>query len=95
MRSSTTSSAVWQDGRPKPEYWPADLSTSSARTSCRRAHAVYWPIMLHAAGIEPPRALLVHGWWSVNGQKMSKSTGNYVEPGEYVTKFGVTRCAIF
>jgi methionyl-tRNA synthetase len=39
-------------------------------------HAVYWPCMLKALGLEPPRQLLVHGWWTVNNQKASKSAGN-------------------
>jgi methionyl-tRNA synthetase len=87
-------SAVWQEGAPKPEYWPADFHVIG-KDILSPAHAVYWPIMLRAAGIEPPRALLVHGWWSVNGQKMSKSTGNYVEPGDYVAKFGVDALRYF
>ena len=87
-------SAVWRDGRPDPAFWPADFHVIG-KDILSPAHAVYWPIMLHAAGLEPPKALLVHGWWSVNGQKMSKSTGNYVEPAEYVTRFGVDALRYF
>ena len=53
------------------------------------AHAVYWPIMLHALGIELPKHLLVHGWWLMSGEKMSKSTGNIVDPVELTEVFGV------
>ena len=52
-------------------------------------HSVYWPIMLHAAGIELPKSLLVHGWWMSSGEKMSKSLGNIVNPLDLVGKFGV------
>jgi methionyl-tRNA synthetase len=43
-----------------------------------RFHGVYWPAFLMAAGLEPPRQLLVHGWWTINGKKMSKSAGNFI-----------------
>ncbi len=51
-------------------------------------HAVYWPIMLHAAGIALPRGLLVHGWWLTSGAKMSKSAGNASNPLDLVDEFG-------
>ncbi len=52
-------------------------------------HAVYWPIMLHAAGLPPPKGLLVHGWWLQSGAKMSKSTGGAVNPLDFIAGFGV------
>ena len=55
------------------------------------AHGIYWLCMLHAMGFtdaEMPR-LLVHGWWNIRGEKMSKSLGNIVDPGELAEKFGV------
>ncbi|MBI5768987.1 MAG: methionine--tRNA ligase [Verrucomicrobia bacterium] len=52
-------------------------------------HAVYWPIMLKAAGLPPPQGLLVHGWWLQSGAKMSKSTGGGVNPLALVDEFGV------
>ncbi|MEI6306364.1 MAG: class I tRNA ligase family protein [Deltaproteobacteria bacterium] len=58
-------------------------------------HAVYWPIMLKAAGIAPPKSLLAHGWWSINGSKMSKSTGNFVDAAEFADKYGVDALRYF
>ncbi|HKB56455.1 MAG TPA: class I tRNA ligase family protein [Lacunisphaera sp.] len=52
-------------------------------------HAVYWPIMLKACGLPPPKGLLVHGWWLQSGAKMSKSTGTVVNPLALVDEFGV------
>jgi methionyl-tRNA synthetase len=52
-------------------------------------HAVYWPIMLHAAGLPLPKGIIVHGWWMQRGAKMSKSTGNALDPLDLITGFGV------
>jgi methionyl-tRNA synthetase len=45
-----------------------------------RFHAVYWPAMLMAAGLPVPRKIVAHGWWTVDGEKMSKTLGNVVDP---------------
>jgi methionyl-tRNA synthetase len=52
-----------------------------------KPHAVYWPCMLKAAGLPLYRHLNVHGYWTVNGQKMSKSLGNVIEPVAFAAKF--------
>ena len=44
---------------------------------------------LMAAGLEPPRRVFAHGWWTVEGQKMSKSLGNFIPPGQLVDKYGL------
>jgi methionyl-tRNA synthetase len=54
-----------------------------------RFHAVYWPAFLLSAGIEPPSQVWAHGWLTVNGQKMSKSLGNFLAPEPIVEVFGV------
>ncbi|MDP3889196.1 MAG: methionine--tRNA ligase [bacterium] len=59
-------------------WWPADLHIVGKDIA--RFHAVYWPAFLMAAGLPLPRRLLVHGWITVDKQKMSKSFGNVVDP---------------
>jgi methionyl-tRNA synthetase len=68
--------------------WPADFNVIG-KDILVPPHAVYWPIMLHASGLPPPKALLVHGWWLQSGAKMSKSTGETVNPLALVDQFGV------
>ncbi|MGI6252726.1 MAG: methionine--tRNA ligase, partial [Aminivibrio sp.] len=53
-----------------------------------RFHCVVWPIMLLALGINPPVTVFAHGWWTVEGEKMSKSVGNVVDPFEMVERYG-------
>lgn len=82
-------SGVWKDNAPDPAHWPADFEVIG-KDILTPPHAVYWPIMLRAAGIEPPKSLLVHGWWLLkSGQKMSKSTGEAVNPLDLIDLFGV------
>jgi methionyl-tRNA synthetase len=68
------------------EVWPADLHVVGK--DILRQHAVYWPIMLKACGLEMPKAIIAHGWWTMGGQKVSKSRGNVVDPVELVKKYG-------
>ena len=60
------------------ELWPADVHVIGK--DIVKFHAVYWPIMLKAMGVPLPKTVLVHGWWQKDGQKMSKTTGNVVDP---------------
>ncbi len=53
-----------------------------------RFHAVYWPAMLKSAGLNLPKKILVHGYITVGGEKMSKSLGNFISPNEVVEKYG-------
>ncbi|MDT8307776.1 MAG: methionine--tRNA ligase [Anaerolineae bacterium] len=52
-------------------------------------HSVYWPTMLHAAGLPLPRQIFAHGWWIMGEEKMSKSLGNVVKPLDLADKYGV------
>lgn len=67
--------------------WPADLHIIGK--DILKFHAVYWPIMLHAAQAPPPRQILAHGWWQKDGQKMSKTTGNIVDPVAVIEDWGL------
>jgi methionyl-tRNA synthetase len=58
-------------------------------------HCVYWPTMLKALGLNPPRTIFAHGWWTVEGQKMSKSLNNVVDPGSLVRDFGADAVRFF
>ena len=62
------------------KFWPADVHLIGK--DILRFHAVYWPSFLMAAGMPLPKHVFAHGWWTVNGQKMSKSLGNVVDPVE-------------
>ncbi len=68
-------------------FWPADLHMVGK--DILRFHAVYWPAFLMAAGIKPPRRVFAHGWWTVEGQKMSKSLGNVISPDDMIAKYGL------
>lgn len=71
----------------KPGIWPATWHCIG-KDILVPPHAVYWPIMLHAAKLPLPRGLLVHGWWLQAGSKMSKSAGNALNPLSLVDEFG-------
>src|SRR5579883_941372 len=68
-------------------WWPAALHVVGK--DIVRFHAVYWPAFLMAAGLEPPRRIFAHGWWTVEGEKMSKSLGNFIPPQQLVDTYGV------
>ncbi len=68
-------------------YWPADVHLIGKEIV--RQHGIYWPAFLMAAGLDVPRRLVSHGWWLMDGAKMSKSLGNVVRPADYIRLFGV------
>jgi methionyl-tRNA synthetase len=74
-------------------FWPCDVHLVGK--DILRFHAVYWPSFLMSAGIEPPRHVFAHGWWTIEGQKMSKSLGNVVDPVEIVRTYGVDEFRFF
>lgn len=76
------------------ELWPVDYHVIG-KDILVPPHSVYWPAMLKAIGVEPPKALLVHGWWHVGGQKMSKSTGLKVDPVEFADTYGADSLRYF
>jgi methionyl-tRNA synthetase len=71
----------------RPGVWPAAFHVIG-KDILVPPHAVYWPIMLHAAGLPLPGGIIAHGWWLQRGAKMSKSTGNALNPLDLVAEFG-------
>ncbi|MBM3490765.1 MAG: methionine--tRNA ligase [Alphaproteobacteria bacterium] len=67
-------------------YWPATVHMVGK--DIVRFHAVYWPAFLMAAGLQPPARVFAHGWWTNEGQKMSKSLGNVIDPFALVDRYG-------
>jgi len=74
-------------------YWPADLHMVGK--DILRFHAVYWPAFLMAAGLEPPKRVFAHGWWTNEGQKISKSLGNVIDPLQLIETFGLDQTRYF
>ena len=72
---------------PELGLWPADIHVIGK--DIVKFHAVYWPIMLKAMGLPLPKQILVHGWWQKDGAKISKSTGNVVEPIAVINEWGL------
>jgi methionyl-tRNA synthetase len=68
------------------KYWPADVHCIGK--DILKFHALIWPAMLLSLGLELPKNIFVHGFISVDGQKMSKSLGNVIDPFELVKKYG-------
>jgi len=82
-----------EEGEDFEKYWPADYHVMGK--DILRFHTVYWPTMLMSAGIPLPKSVFAHGWWTVEGQKMSKSLGNAIDPYWLVEKFGVDAIRYF
>jgi methionyl-tRNA synthetase len=78
---------------PRWRFWPADLHLVGK--DIIRFHAVYWPAFLMAAGVAPPRRVYANGWWTVDGEKMSKSLGNALDPNALVAEFGLDAIRFF
>jgi len=68
------------------EFWPANLHIVGK--DILRFHAVYWPAFLMALGLQPPRQIMAHGWWTNEGVKMSKSLNNTIDPMELIKDYG-------
>ncbi|HMP81706.1 MAG TPA: methionine--tRNA ligase [Verrucomicrobiota bacterium] len=71
----------------QPSLWPADIHVIGK--DILKFHAVFWPIMLKAMGLPLPKQILVHGWWQKDGAKISKSTGNIVDPVAVIDEWGL------
>jgi len=69
----------------QPKHWPADVHLIGK--DILRFHAVYWPAMLMAAGLPLPKRIYAHGWWTVEGEKMSKSRNNALRPSDLLEQY--------
>lgn len=74
------------DGKLYKNFWPVDIQVMAL--DILKFHAVYWPAILMALNISLPKKLAIHGFFTINGQKMSKTLGNVVSPQELVDKYG-------
>ncbi len=81
-----TAAGIASDRKTFNEMWPIDMHVIGK--GIVRFHAIYWPAMLMSGGFEVPRSILVHGYITVEGEKMSKSIGNVVDPMGAMRKYG-------
>ena len=87
--------AVGYENNPKnfKKFWPVDLHLIGK--DILKFHAIYWPALLLAVGLKPPQKIFAHGFYTVNGQKMSKSLGNIIDPVYLANKYGVDALRYF
>ncbi len=74
-------------------FWPADVHVVGK--DILRFHAIFWPAFLLAAGLEPPRRVFAHGWWTNEGKKISKSLGNVIDPVQLIETYGLDQTRYF
>jgi methionyl-tRNA synthetase len=74
-------------------FWPANVHLVGKEIV--RFHAVYWPAFLMAAGLRLPAKIYSHGWWTVEGEKMSKSLGNFIDVRPLIDEFGLDPVRFF
>lgn len=77
----------------KMDFWPCSFHLVGK--DILRFHAIYWPAFLMSLNLELPRHIAAHGWWTRNGEKMSKSKGNVVNPREVANAYGLENFRFF
>ena len=82
-----------EDAENYQKFWPADVHVIGK--DILRFHAVFWPAFLLAAGLEPPKRVFAHGWWTIEGEKMSKSLNNALDPYELIETYGLDQLRYF
>ena len=82
-----TAPGYGEDPQEFQKLWPANMHLIGK--DILTTHAVYWPTMLMAAGIELPNTIFAHGWWLMKDEKMSKSSGNVINPLDLIEDYGV------
>ena len=76
----------YTDGDERMSYWPASIHLVGK--DILKFHAIYWPAFLMSLGLALPKTVAAHGWWTIEGEKMSKSLGNVINPSEMAAKYG-------
>ncbi len=77
----------------KMDFWPARVHLIGK--DILRFHAIYWPAFLMSLGLELPKHIAAHGWWTRDGEKMSKSKGNVINPKEVADAYGLDNFRYF
>ncbi|QOR62903.1 methionine--tRNA ligase [Sulfurovum sp. ST-21] len=77
----------------KMDFWPARIQLIGK--DILRFHAIYWPAFLMSLGLEMPKHIAAHGWWTRDGEKMSKSKGNVINPKEVADAYGLDNFRYF
>lgn len=93
LNNYVTACGFPDESSPRWHHWPADVHVVGK--DIIRFHAVYWPAFLMAAGLPVPKRISSHGWWVVEGEKMSKSLGNVIEPRKLVETYGLDQIRYF
>ena len=88
-----TASGYSSDANKFETFWPADLHVVGK--DILRFHAVYWPAFLMAAKLPLPKRVFAHGWWTNEGEKISKSIGNVIDPVKLIEDFGLDQVRYF
>ena len=88
-----TATGYPDEAAPRLAFWPANLHLVGKEII--RFHAVYWPAFLMAAGLPLPEKVFSHGWWTVEGEKMSKSSGNFIDVRPLIDEFGLDPVRFF
>ena len=83
----TTAAGFPHDMQKFGKYWPADMHLIGKEII--RFHALMWPAMLIAAGFPLPGRIVAHGWWTVDGEKISKTRGNGIDPRDLAAKYSL------
>lgn len=92
MNYYTGSQVVTEDDKVK-SYWPTDVHVIGPDIA--KFHCIIWPALLLAADLPIPKSVAIHGFLTLNNKKIAKSTGNIIDPNEWVEKFGVDAVRYF
>ena len=86
LQNYITAIGYGDDSKEFKKYWPANLHLIAK--DIVKFHAIFWPALLLATGLKLPKKIFVHGFFTINGQKMSKTLGNIIDPVYLVDKYG-------